>query len=231
MATFSKRVQPKHRATPGDRTRTTAPAPRPGSHAAPVVRRNVAPKRSPRHRTPPHRPTPRPRRRPSPHPSSRRSCRPSCPRHRSRSVSRSRLPPNAGPLRVLVVDDNEDVRGLLRIAFARADIDVVGAAGDSTEALRDGSARPSGHHPARRQPAPGGRPGPASTAAGAVPAGQSGHVLGPVQQPCDRDGDAARRRGLRRERRVDEERRRTPARGGPGTRGQGRGAVPAEGYP
>ena len=36
---------------------------------------------------------------------------------------------------VLVVDDNEDVRGLLRIAFARADIDVVGAAGDSTEAL------------------------------------------------------------------------------------------------
>jgi DNA-binding NarL/FixJ family response regulator len=38
-------------------------------------------------------------------------------------------------LRVLVVDDNEDVRGLLRIAFARADIDVVGAASDSREAL------------------------------------------------------------------------------------------------
>ena len=40
-----------------------------------------------------------------------------------------------GTLRVLVVDDNEDVRGLLRIAFARADIEVVGSAGDSREAL------------------------------------------------------------------------------------------------
>jgi DNA-binding NarL/FixJ family response regulator len=40
-----------------------------------------------------------------------------------------------GPLRVLVVDDNEDVRGLLRIAFARNDIQVVGAAGDFREAL------------------------------------------------------------------------------------------------
>ena len=38
-------------------------------------------------------------------------------------------------LRVLVVDDNEDVRGLLRIAFARNDIQVVGAAGNSREAL------------------------------------------------------------------------------------------------
>ena len=36
---------------------------------------------------------------------------------------------------MLVIDDNEDVRGLLRIAFARADIQVVGAAGDSREAL------------------------------------------------------------------------------------------------
>jgi DNA-binding NarL/FixJ family response regulator len=39
------------------------------------------------------------------------------------------------PLRVLVVDDNEDVRGLLRIAFSRADIDVIGSAADSREAL------------------------------------------------------------------------------------------------
>jgi DNA-binding NarL/FixJ family response regulator len=43
--------------------------------------------------------------------------------------------PDAGPLRVLVVDDNEDVRGLLRIAFARAEVEVVGAVGDSREAL------------------------------------------------------------------------------------------------
>jgi DNA-binding NarL/FixJ family response regulator len=36
---------------------------------------------------------------------------------------------------VLVVDDNEDVRGLLRIAFARNGIEVVGAAGDFRQAL------------------------------------------------------------------------------------------------
>jgi DNA-binding NarL/FixJ family response regulator len=42
---------------------------------------------------------------------------------------------DAAPMRVLIVDDNEDVRGLLRIAFARSEIEVVGAAGDSREAL------------------------------------------------------------------------------------------------
>jgi CheY-like chemotaxis protein len=102
MATFSKRVQPKHRADPADRKRDSAMAPRFGTHAAPVAP-EVAPV------------TP------------------------ARSAARPDAPAGgqADPsfLRVLIVDDNEDVRGLLRIAFARADIGVVGAAGDSREAL------------------------------------------------------------------------------------------------
>ncbi len=126
MATFSKRVQPKHRATPGDR-RTTAPAPRPGSHAAPVSVESVAP--APLSPPPPAAAPAQP----APELEAQLSAElPAAPV----SVSEPEPPAtDAGPLRVLVVDDNEDVRGLLRIAFARADIDVVGAAGDSTEAL------------------------------------------------------------------------------------------------
>jgi CheY-like chemotaxis protein len=130
MATFGKRVQPKHRATPGDRRRTTAPAPRPGSHADPASAETMAP--APLSPPPPASPAPVPAQ-PAPELETKLSAElPAAP------VSvREPEPPatDTGPLRVLVVDDNEDVRGLLRIAFARADIDVVGAAGDSREAL------------------------------------------------------------------------------------------------
>jgi len=123
MATFGKRVQPKHRATPGDRRRTTAPAPQPGSHAAPASAETVAPQ--PLSPPAPAQPAPELETQPS-------AELPAAPV----SVSEPEPPANdTGTLRVLVVDDNEDVRGLLRIAFARADIDLVGAAGDSREAL------------------------------------------------------------------------------------------------
>jgi CheY-like chemotaxis protein len=126
MATFGKRVQPKHRADPGTRREATPPAPRPGSHAAPV---DPAPDAAPA----PLSPAPA-----APAPAAPELEAPASPELPAAPVSVSEPePPTAetGPLRVLVVDDNEDVRGLLRIAFARADIQVVGAAGDSREAL------------------------------------------------------------------------------------------------
>jgi CheY-like chemotaxis protein len=124
MATFGKRVQPRHRADPADRRRDTAPAPRPGTHAAPV-----SPEVSVAERSAP------PRQEMPPRADAHQSPAPQAP-HAPVSV----VPPAApaaepGTLKVLIVDDNEDVRGLLRIAFARAEIKVVGAASGSGEAL------------------------------------------------------------------------------------------------
>jgi CheY-like chemotaxis protein len=128
MATFGKRVQPKHRADPGTRRdETTPPAPRPGSHAAPVAPAPEAAAPAPLS-PPPVAPTPA-----APELEA-----PVSPELPAAPVSVSEPEPptiETGPLRVLVVDDNEDVRGLLRIAFARNDIQVVGCAGDSREAL------------------------------------------------------------------------------------------------
>ena len=127
MATFGKRVQPKHRASPGDRRRASDAAPAPGAHAAPVSD-PIAP--SPVDPAPPPPGPPA-----SPAPELGTEMAPELP---AAPVSVNEPEPpagNPGPLRVLVVDDNEDVRGLLRIAFARADIEVVGSAGDSREAL------------------------------------------------------------------------------------------------
>jgi CheY-like chemotaxis protein len=135
MATFGRRVQPKHRAEPAARNRDGAPgpgAPRPGAHAAPV-----APEEAPTGSSPePVPPAPQgvaptaaatqPEVASSPE-------RAAAPVSVASSEAASAVDPDT--LRVLVVDDNEDVRGLLRIAFARADIDVVGAASDSREAL------------------------------------------------------------------------------------------------
>lgn len=134
MATFGRRVQPKHRASPADRRRATPPVPRPGAHADPAP-------------TTPAPTTPAPA---TPAAPDRVDADPLAPPRAAEGQAvpepEVRTAPEApggteptdvdgGPLRVLVVDDNEDVRGLLRIAFARADIDVVGAAGDSREAL------------------------------------------------------------------------------------------------
>jgi CheY-like chemotaxis protein len=126
MATFGKRVQPKHRAEPGDRKQATTPAQQPGAHAAaaPPAPAAPAPFSPPPSATPapaaPELETPAPTELPA----------------APVSVSEPEASPvDHGPLRVLVVDDNEDVRGLLRIAFARADIEVVGTAGDSREAI------------------------------------------------------------------------------------------------
>ena len=133
MATFGKRVQPKHRASPGDRKRVSAPAPGPGAHAAPVsdpvTPAPVDP--APADPAPPAPPA-------SPAPAAPELEREMTPELPAAPVSVHEPEPHAaepGPLRVLVVDDNEDVRGLLRIAFGRADIEVVGSAGDSREAL------------------------------------------------------------------------------------------------
>ena len=128
MATFGKRVQPKHRADPGERKRLSPGAPRPGSHAAaaPVD----APVLPAEHATQPP-PTPAPAA-----PELETQMSPELPAAPV-SVSEPEQPviDAAPPMRVLIVDDNEDVRGLLRIAFARSEIEVVGAAGDSREAL------------------------------------------------------------------------------------------------
>lgn len=127
MATFGKRVQPKHRADPGERKRLGPPAPRPGSHAAPVA---PPPVETPSEHTP-QPPV-------APAPAAPELETPVSPELPAAPVSVSEPEPpviDAGPMRVLIVDDNEDVRGLLRIAFARAEIQVVGAAGDSREAL------------------------------------------------------------------------------------------------
>ena len=126
MATFGKRVQPKHRADPSTRREVTPPAPRPGSHAAPVA---PAPDAAAAPVLPPAS---------TPAPAAPELETPAAPELPAApvSVSEPEPPPReTGTLRVLVVDDNEDVRGLLRIAFARNDIQVVGAAGDSREAL------------------------------------------------------------------------------------------------
>lgn len=128
MATFGKRVQPKHRADPADRKRSTAPAPRSGgAHAAPI-----APEVTPPEPAPPAPPGVVPAsaapERPATHSSE--------PAAAPVSVVQEAPPATAtDTLRVLIVDDNEDVRGLLRIAFGRAGIDVVGAASDFREAL------------------------------------------------------------------------------------------------
>jgi len=130
MATFGKRVQPKHRAEPGARKRETAPAPRPGSHAAPVSATEVAPAPL----SPPTHAAPAPAAPELETPMS--SELPAAPVSVSEAAPEPESPAAApDTLRVLVVDDNEDVRGLLRIAFTRADIEIVGSAGDSREAL------------------------------------------------------------------------------------------------
>ena len=125
MATFGKRVQPKHRADPSERKQDSAPAPRTGTHAAPVapevspVEQAAAPARQ---ELPPRTDSPR-------------SPAPEAP-HAPVSVVEAAAPAaEPGTLKVLIVDDNEDVRGLLCIAFARAEIKVVGAASGSHEAL------------------------------------------------------------------------------------------------
>jgi CheY-like chemotaxis protein len=138
MATFGKRVQPKHRATPGDRKRVSE-SPQGGAHAAPVSATPVAPAaEAPVAQAPvaqaPVAPEP-PATLAAPAPAFETPLVPELP---SAPVSVTDLEmPTADPgtLRVLIVDDNEDVRGLLRIAFDRADIDVIGSASDSREAL------------------------------------------------------------------------------------------------
>ena len=130
MATFGKRVQPKHRASPGDRKRASAPAPVHGAHAAPVAD-PVAPAPvdpAPASSAPPASPAPAA-------PELEREMTPELPAAPVSVNEPERRAAEPGPLRVLVVDDNEDVRGLLRLAFGRADIEVVGSAGDSREAL------------------------------------------------------------------------------------------------
>lgn len=126
MATFGKRVQPKHRADPSTRREVTPPAPRPGSHAAPAA---PAPDAAEAPVLPPAS---------TPAPAAPELETPAAPELPAAPVSVSEPEPpsrETRTLRVLVVDDNEDVRGLLRIAFARNDIQVVGTAGDSREAL------------------------------------------------------------------------------------------------
>jgi CheY-like chemotaxis protein len=168
MATFGKRVQPKHRASPGDRQRTPAPAAKPGAHAAsvpadsapeapaapapaapapvaeapdspdavaptPAAAAPVVPDPTQAPTLPEPEPTPAPTLGPAPE-----LVAPMPPELPAAPVSVSEPGPSTAEpdnLRVLIVDDNEDVRGLLRIAFARADIEVVGAAGDFREAL------------------------------------------------------------------------------------------------
>jgi CheY-like chemotaxis protein len=121
MATFGKRVQPKHRADPAERRRDIAPAPRSGTHAAPVP-----PELSPAEPATPARQEMRP------HTDGPQTPAPQAP---ASVVQRAAPAVELGTLRVLIVDDNEDVRGLLRIAFARAEIKVVGAASGSREAV------------------------------------------------------------------------------------------------
>jgi CheY-like chemotaxis protein len=123
MATFGKRVQPKHRADPADRRRDSAPAPRSATHAAPVAPDVTAPEPAPPARQEPP-----------------RAAAPQAPAREVPAAPVSVVEDDAPvrkprTLKVLIVDDNEDVRGLLRIAFARAEIKVVGAASGSQEAL------------------------------------------------------------------------------------------------
>jgi CheY-like chemotaxis protein len=137
MATlgFGKRLPPKHRGTPGTRKRDAAPTPRSGSHAAPAPVATVSFEEPAILATHAATPTPAPSGPASP-------MAPEKPAGQvlvdEEPVDMAELPmptDDPTPLRVLIVDDNEDVRGLLRIAFARADIEVVGAAHGSREAL------------------------------------------------------------------------------------------------
>jgi CheY-like chemotaxis protein len=130
MATFGKRVPPKHRADPSERKRPTPPTSRPGAHAAPVTPAPVDDPAAPEAPAPGTHALPAPA---APELETRISSElPAAPV----SVSEPEPPLiDTAPMRVLIVDDNEDVRGLLRIAFARSEIEVVGAAGDSREAL------------------------------------------------------------------------------------------------
>lgn len=130
MATFGKRVPPKHRADPSERKRLTPPAPRVGTHAAPVASAPVDAPTTPA----PHSPEPLA----TPAPAAPELVASSSPELPAAPVSVREPTPQPvidQALRVLIVDDNEDVRGLLRMAFARSQIEVVGAAGDSREAL------------------------------------------------------------------------------------------------
>jgi CheY-like chemotaxis protein len=131
MATFGKRVPPKHRADPGERKRLTPPASRPpGAHAAPVAPAPADAPPIPAEHT--LQPTA------TPAPAAPELETPPSPDLPAAPVSVTEPEPHlidTAPLRVLIVDDNEDVRGLLRIAFARSEIEVVGSAGDSREAL------------------------------------------------------------------------------------------------
>jgi CheY-like chemotaxis protein len=123
MATFGKRVPPKHRADPSDRKRLAPPA-------APVIPAPVDDTPAPE--APPLPPQA------TPVPAAPELEAPMSPELAAAPVSvHEPEPPLVEPatMRVLIVDDNEDVRGLLRIAFARAEIEVVGTAGDSREAL------------------------------------------------------------------------------------------------
>jgi CheY-like chemotaxis protein len=148
MATFGKRVQPKHRATPGARKRESTEPPRGGAHAAPVSAGPVVPATddvpvapAPVAQAPV---APAPDAVPvTPEPPAVLAApahvleTPVAPELSAAPVSVADPEPTAdfGTLRVLIVDDNEDVRGLLRIAFDRAEIDVIGSASDSREAL------------------------------------------------------------------------------------------------
>jgi CheY-like chemotaxis protein len=130
MATFGKRVPPKHRADPSEHKRLTPPAPRPGAHAAPLTPARADDLTAPE--------APAPQSHSMPAPAAPEFETPMAPQLPAAPASASEPEPpliDTAPMRVLIVDDNEDVRGLLRIAFARSEIEVVGAAGDSREAL------------------------------------------------------------------------------------------------
>jgi CheY-like chemotaxis protein len=140
MATFGKRVQPKHRATPGTRKRVPTESPQGGAHAASVSAEPLAPATDdvPVAQAPvaqaPVAPEP-PAALAAPAPAFETSLAPELASAPVSVTDLERPTADPGTLRVLIVDDNEDVRGLLRIAFDRADIDVIGSASDSREAL------------------------------------------------------------------------------------------------
>jgi CheY-like chemotaxis protein len=159
MATFGKRAEPKHRATPGTRRRETTEVRRGGAHAAPVSAEPVppdpvapTPEAGPVGPAPDAAPVPVAEAPVAPEPPAALAAQateletppateletPQARELPAAAVSVSEAEPPAsdpGTMRVLIVDDNEDVRGLLRIAFDRADIEVIGAASHSQEAL------------------------------------------------------------------------------------------------
>jgi CheY-like chemotaxis protein len=140
MATlgFGKRVPPKHRATPGTRKRDAAPPARSGAHAAPGTVATMPREEPDVLAMPEATPAPAPSRPASPMAPEKPAGQVLVEEEPAAPVEPEEVPLPAAdpsPLRVLIVDDNEDVRGLLRIAFARADIEVVGAARHPREAL------------------------------------------------------------------------------------------------